>query len=267
MARREKKEVDSGAWLNTYADMVTLLLCFFVLLFAMSSIAEDKWKMIVGAFNPDATVLALIPGEDTGEDIPPIDGVDDPIVNSDVALEEMLLEIIEFLNENFTSDVTGFDGDGEIKADFVDGMLFMSFRDNIFFDGDRYYLRPEAMRILDYLGQALERVTEHVGEIRVVGHTTQKEADRLNNYEPDRRLAANRSVEVIVYLQNKDIIDPRKLVNVSYGQWYPVAPFDIEENRAKNRRVEILILQDEHVGRSMQEIYDVMGIEIYQVNY
>ena len=55
MAIKKKKSGGGGAnWMDTYGDMVTLLLCFFVLLYSMSTISEDKWKAIVQSFNPSA---------------------------------------------------------------------------------------------------------------------------------------------------------------------------------------------------------------------
>ena len=53
--KKKKSSGGGGAnWMDTYGDMVTLLLCFFVLLYSMSTITEDKWKALVLSFNPDA---------------------------------------------------------------------------------------------------------------------------------------------------------------------------------------------------------------------
>ena len=57
MALKKKKGGGGGAnWMDTYGDMVTLLLCFFVLLYSMSTISEEKWMLIVQSFNKDAEV-------------------------------------------------------------------------------------------------------------------------------------------------------------------------------------------------------------------
>ena len=61
MDRKNKKSGSGGAnWMDTYGDMVTLLLCFFVLLYSMSSIDSEKWELLVKSFNPDATELSQI---------------------------------------------------------------------------------------------------------------------------------------------------------------------------------------------------------------
>ena len=66
-------------------------------------------------------------------------------------------------------------------------------------------------------------------------------ADSPNNPTIDRFLATNRAAVVTVYLQEKNIIDPSRLVSVGYGQWRPVAENTDAAGRAKNRRVELLV--------------------------
>ena len=54
MIKKDKKPEELGSWMDTYGDMVTLLLCFFVLLYSMSSVDQSKWKLLVQSFNPSA---------------------------------------------------------------------------------------------------------------------------------------------------------------------------------------------------------------------
>ena len=69
--KMKKKSGGGGAnWMDTYGDMVTLLLCFFVLLYSMSTISEEKWKMLVVSFNPDAAQTIT---ENSGNDGPNAD--------------------------------------------------------------------------------------------------------------------------------------------------------------------------------------------------
>ena len=73
MAIKKKSSGGGGAnWMDTYGDMVTLLMCFFVLLYSMSTISEDKWKAIVQSFNPSSIVDAAAISGNEG----PIDGPD-----------------------------------------------------------------------------------------------------------------------------------------------------------------------------------------------
>ena len=66
---------------------------------------------------------------------------------------------------------------------------------------------------------------------------------------------SNRATVVLVYLQRKNIVNPSKLVSSGYGQFRPISPFDTTENRAKNRRVEILITKSDGIVRSLDDYY------------
>lgn len=69
-------------------------------------------------------------------------------------------------------------------------------------------------------------------------------------------LSAQRSAEVIIFLQSKNAVTPEKLVGMSFGQFRPIAPFNTEDGRARNRRVEILITKNDTVEKSLEEYYN-----------
>lgn len=88
-----------------------------------------------------------------------------------------------------------------------------------------------------------------------MGHTTQALPNQQNDVVSDRVLSSERAANVTGYLQQKNLVSPDKLVSVGYGQFRPVAPFDTEENRSKNRRVEIIITKNNSIQRSLDEYY------------
>ena len=89
-----------------------------------------------------------------------------------------------------------------------------------------------------------------------MGHTAQADPNKPNNPRTDRLLSAARSAEVAAYITNKNIIDPSKLVGISYGQFRPVDTFETSEGRARNRRVEFLIVDAGADIKSMNDYYD-----------
>lgn len=125
----------------------------------------------------------------------------------------------------------------------------------MFFDGDSSVIRPEGKVILDKFAAAIAPAKDAIQEIQILGHTTQALPDRQNYVESDRVLSAERAAKVTAYLQDKGLVSPDKLVSVGYGQFRPVAPFDTEANRAKNRRVEIIITKNNSVQKSLDEYY------------
>lgn len=223
----KKKHGGSGGanWMDTYGDMVTLLLCFFVMLYSMSNMDKEKWIALVESFNPDA-VTEQNPG---GHEI--TNQLTQEQVDADIqALYQAMEQYIQ--QENLTSQISITKGSGYV---------FVSFDDTVFFDGDSYVLLDAGKKILDQVAQSIAGVSESIDEIRVLGHTAQASANQPNRPEVDRFLATNRAAVVTVYLQEKNIIDPARLVSVGYGQWRPVADNSTSEGRAQNRRVELLV--------------------------
>ena len=129
----------------------------------------------------------------------------------------------------------------------------------MFFDGDSSVLKEEGKVVLDQFSAAITSAQDSIQEIRVLGHTTQAEPDVQNEVESDRMLSSARAARVAAYMQVKGLISPEKLVSEGYGQFRPIAPFDTEENRAKNRRVELLITRSDTVEQSLDAYYRQMN--------
>ena len=263
MARRPKSGGPSSEWLNTYADMVTLLLCFFVLLFAMSSVSSTKWMILVGSLNPNARILVPIPmpdGEDDGVDPQDVLGdlTDPELSDVSVAFKDLYEAIEQFIAENMLED--------SIQVErTADGLVFINFQNDIMFDGDSSVLRAEARPILDALALSLRGMDDYIGEMRIVGHTNRISTGRPNNISADRFLSSDRATRVLVHLQETGIIDGKKMRGIGLGEFFPVAPHDSEADARKNRRVEIFIMQDEMVTMTLEELYREVGINV--LNY
>lgn len=251
MIKKDKKPEELGSWMDTYGDMVTLLLCFFVLLYSMSSVDQTKWRLLVQSFNPsalegtaDQVVLDAKVSEDGGE-LTGSAASDGGEITDFNDLYLVLKKVVEERNMEDTVEVTR-----------GDGFTFISFRDKVFFDGDSSVLRQEGKDVLDQFAAAMFQADSTIKEVQVLGHTSQGNPERPNNIRNDRMLSAQRSAEVIIYLQSKNAVSPEKLVGMSFGQFRPIAPFNTEDGRAKNRRVEILITKSDTVEKSLEEYYN-----------
>ena len=235
MASLKKKKSGGGGanWMDTYGDMVTLLLCFFVLLYSISSIDEQKWMWVVKSFNENAALNDDAPEGPEGEQN--LGGGNDmPMTQNEIneVFDTLYEYIAEYAAQQDSASITVSEGDG---------MVFISFSDSLFFDGNRYALRKEGQAALDAILPALEQAAPYINEIRVLGHTATALSNTYNARK-DRTLASNRANEVLVYLlEHSDVLDPARLISLGYGQWRPVAPNDVESERAKNRRVELII--------------------------
>lgn len=245
MIKKNKRPEELGSWMETYGHLVTLLLCFFVLLYSTSSIDQNKWRMMVknlGSGSQESQEQAAGAAGEGGEDSRSAAGGD---ITSFDGLYTALKRVVE--ERNLQDSVEFTQGDG---------FTFISFRDTVFFDGDGSVLKQEGKDLLDQFASAMSQANHMIKEVQVLGHTSQVSPEKANNIRNDRMLSAQRSAEVIIYLQSKNAVSPEKLVGMSFGQFRPIAPFDTEEGRAKNRRMEILITKSGMKEKSLEEYYD-----------
>ena len=262
MAIKKKSGGGGGGanWMDTYGDMVTLLLCFFVLLYSMSTISEEKFKAIVQSFNPSSLEASTVtsgsegpladPSEGIGSDF----GLEEP---NDVEIEQADIEDLMNMLAQMLKDMAAESGQAEnIEVTKGDGYVFVSFNDAVFFMGDSPVITVEGERILDTVANALNAAARAVDELRIMGHTAQADPNRPNNVENDRRLASNRATNVTIYLQQRVNISPARIVSVGYGQHRPVDTNTTSQGRAHNRRVEMII-----TGKNL---YDELGDALEQ---
>ncbi len=243
--KMKKKSGGGGAnWMDTYGDMVTLLLCFFVLLYSMSTISEEKWKMLVVSFNPDAAQTVT---ENTGNDGPNADPNEldgSGMGLSQVEIDEDMAQLYELL----VTYIAQQNAEDSISVSKGDGKVFVTFNQAVFFDGEDWSLREESKPVLEMVGGMLSEVAESIDEVRVMGHTAQGNPNRPNNVSVDRLLSAQRAANALAYLQQHCTVDPARMISEGYGQWRPVASNDTAEGRAQNRRVEMIIS-----GRNLEQ--------------
>lgn len=266
MSKRKKKPEGGASWMDTYGDMVTLLLCFFVMLYSMSSVDQVKWKNFVLSINPNAatadvsqvvTDTSIEPGED------PVTGYvdiekDDTSKDEQAKLDEKkeMDEEFDQLYVQLKKGIQENNLESQVEISKGDGYTFVVFRDKVFFDGDSSTLKSEGKKTLDSFCKILKPARNAIKEIKVLGHTSQGDPNIPNEVVTDRRLSADRSAEVVAYIQQKNIMEPSKLISVAYGQFRPIATFKTQEGRARNRRVEILITKTDSVEKSLDEFYD-----------
>ncbi len=242
--------------MDTYGDMVTLLLCFFVLLYSMSTISEDKWKAIVQSFNPNAVpdpqpTIEGTPGPsaDPGDQgIAPVDLQE----QVDQDMEALFQQIQEYVQQQNLQDAVTVSQDG--------GKIFITFSQSVFFGGDSSVILKEAYPVLDSVCEMLSGVATSLDEVRIQGHTA-RAGQGPNGVIKDRTLASERATNVVIYIQQHSDVPPSCLVSEGFGEWRPIAPNDTAENRAKNRRVEMIIS-----GRDIEaEMAEQGGIQQYIV--
>lgn len=226
MRRREREEsTNTGSWLTTYSDMVTLLLAFFVLLFAFSSIDEGKFSSVINAFQNYLGVLQQ--GQSFLESPAPL-----PYDYSDLG-NQQLVELFQQMTDYI--EQTGMEG---VELELQERGLIVRFAEQVFFDLGQATLKPNALEILDSLADQLRDLPN---PLRVEGHTDDWPI-RTSTFPSNWELSVHRATSVVRYLIEEEGFDPQMLSVAGYSEYRPIRPNDTAQNRALNRRVDIVIL-------------------------
>lgn len=239
MAREKKQvadDVDTGAWMNTYADLVTLLLCFFVLLFAMSKVDEGRIQAFLASFEGGAGVLEggvmLEFEKNVGQMME--SGTERMTESELAALQEQLQEMVE--QEESIS--------GQISVTRKGNSIVISFMDKILFEPGEAAIKLESYPLIEQVGLILNAEQFLARDILVEGHTDSDPVKYKNKYPTNWELSTARATNVLRRLVENSGIDPVRISAAGYSHYHPVAPNDTPENKAKNRRADIVILGD-----------------------
>ncbi|NLY70534.1 MAG: OmpA family protein [Clostridiales bacterium] len=254
---KKKREVKKDGWLVTYSDMVTLILVFFILLYSISTIDQEKYRLLVKAFTRDPKTLEqirLMESELEAGELDPLEGgiIDEYVVdNLDDIIDfyDLYLYLKNYVAENKLEHA--------VQVEKGENIVYVRFMSSLFFEPDKAVLLEGGKEILDHVGGALSRVEQLSKFVRIDGHTA--EADRAIEVVSDRDLSTERANAVLKYLEGQYIKDPAKLIAVGYGMHRPVAPNDSETNRAKNRRVEIIVGERDMLQEELEKIYSLSG--------
>lgn len=238
MSRRKRRDEEplQGTWLNTYADLVTLLMCFFVLLFSMSTIDNMKFKKMLMSFASSNVVIEEL--ANNGGVLPDNVGIFEGGYTQaeEEKFEEIRRELEKFVEEN------NLQGNVSVFKEY-EGVL-IRFDDSILFDKGSAQLKENALNILRNMAGLLKSYDR---VIRVEGHT---DNDPISTeiYPSNWELSTARAVNVVKYLISavpEEIrIRPELLQAAGYGEYYPLVENTTEENKTKNRRIEIVILKN-----------------------
>lgn len=239
MARKKGGGGGGANWMDTYGDLVTLLMCFFVLLYSMSTMDEAKWQYIAQAFSggKGEIINVVVNDEPNPENDPSAVYVEEDVEAEENAEEIDFEEFYLYLNEAVAS--AGLND--SVSVEMAQTGVYMKFRDSVFFGGDSYELLDEGKYILDIICDGIRAVDTHVMAIKVNGHTAQSKSSDTNEWE----LSSGRANSVINFMLSLDCCEPEKFTAAGYGKYRPVSDNDTEEGKRQNRRVEIVFIRND----------------------
>ncbi len=238
-AKKKKQDVHiDESWLLPYSDLMTLLLALFIVLFASSSIDQEKLAKMSAVFNEifdggsgfmDQTSMLENPTSST----PGLSEAEKAYIQDQRELKDIQDKVDNFIAVNELEDT--------FETSMTDEGLLITIRDTILFDPGKADVKSEYTPIADELASLLKM--DPARHIVVTGHTDnvpQNGGEFASNWE----LSVMRAVNILELLVSSNPeLDPKYFSAKGYGEYYPIASNETAEGRAKNRRVEVLIQQ------------------------
>ncbi len=258
MAKRKQEEPAAGspAWMATFSDLMNLLLCFFVLLFSMSTVDAQKFELMAASFSDTFSIFSS-GGQAVGDGMLISNGVsqlnqlddylysvgrphesDETITNALDELEQQKLEASEELAEKVEEALSESGLDDEIGVTFNSQYVQLTLNGSLLYDSGDAQLKEESIPVMAQIAKILERYAE--GTIEVEGHTDNVPMNGFK-YSNNEELSSARAISVFHYLMENTTIDPSHVKYSGRGEYMPIADNSTPEGRAMNRRVEIKI--------------------------
>lgn len=288
MAKRMEEEAKGGlpAWMGTYGDMVTLLLCFFVLLFSMSSVDVRKFKEAIASFNDQIDIMpggvALTEGDRINNGVSQLNDIEIIVQNSlptaadgqnldeqnentdqsDVSDEELVEAALDKAKEVYDK-VDAYLEDKNIREDvtmnYSLNYVKITLPGETLFDSGEARIKDQGYVIINVLGDMINEQEFDTFTIQIEGHTDDRPINTL--YFPSNwELSASRAIAVGKYLIDEKNFSEDKIACTGYGEFKPIDSNETEEGRSKNRRVEIkIVLQSAEVN--IDEYGDAQVVE------
>ncbi len=241
MAKEKIVKDNNERWLLTYADLMNLLLILFIILYSMSQVNTEKFQQLSQSLSSafgNGERPSVVQGGSSGNsliDFPAT--MPSPVIPSKIEDQQM-----EALQEEINGLVDSEGLKGNVAVTMQERGIVVTINEKILFKSGSAIIEPNDQDTVIKIGKdILSKIPNK--HIRVEGHTDNipmKSALYASNWE----LSSARAINVLKLLVDKGGINPKMIAPVPYGEYSPLVPNTTDANRAKNRRVDIVILRD-----------------------
>ncbi|EAX48902.1 OmpA/MotB domain protein [Thermosinus carboxydivorans Nor1] len=253
MARKQhshhEEHIDE-TWLVPYSDMLTLLLALFIVLYASAEVDQKKFEQLAQsfsyAFRGNTSIfesVRTVPYAAEGPPQMPILPKTPPVVSSMSGTNEhaYMMETVQLieLKKQLDRYIAESNLAGDIQTALTDDGLMIRIKDTALFASGRAELKPESLRLGTEIARMIAPLSQRV---IVAGHTDNMPIN-TPEFPSNWDLSTKRALNFMKYMLSQAEIKPERISVSGYGEYRPVASNDTEEGRAKNRRVEVLIMR------------------------
>ena len=272
MAKPKQEDPPKGspALMSTFSDLMNLLLCFFVLLFSMSTVDTEKFEMVVQSLQSTFSILpsggsTIGDGELISSGVSMLEKFDiyfnsssalpkgdeepdDSVTNPDTTvtteeaqetLENAGLTESEQMAEQVSRLLQSYGLENQVDVEFNEYYTLINLNGALLFNSGEATIREEVLPVMEKIAVILNNYTNNLIEIE--GHTDNVPPAAGEQYSDNDILSMYRALNVANYIRDNTTLDPAHIKSSGRGSYVPIADNSTAEGRAKNRRVEIKI--------------------------
>ena len=236
----KKQEEGAPQWVVTFGDLMSLLLCFFVLLLSFSEMDRQKYKEVAGSLAKAFGVQRKVQVMQSPKGIKMIaKDFDQHPVPLKVEKEFISTQLKESIGEELRQEIEISFGDMKdmIQVDIEGDRIAIRLMGETAFDSGKAELRPQMRPLLKKIGTTLKGIK---GDIVISGHTDNVPIVR-GPYKSNLHLSTARAASVAEYIQEYAFVDPTRVATMGFAEHRPIATNETPEGRQMNRRVEIIL--------------------------
>lgn len=240
LKKKEEGHNNNERWLLTYSDLITLLMIFFVIMYAMSNVDAVKYQQLSESLN-SAFVSEKMQAGGAGSDVSSSDSgssvQNESFADGSTKLVDPQLKTAAEKIEHLLVE-QGLEG--KVSVSISERGVIIELMNTVLFESGSSDIRPEGRNTLIEIGNIAKTVDNF---IRIEGNTDDVPIN-TERFPSNWELSVIRATEVLKLLISESGVSPEKISAVGYGEYRPTKPNTTPENRAQNRKVDIVILNE-----------------------
>lgn len=264
MAKKRPEDPPKGApaWQSTFSDLMNLLLCFFVLLFSMSTVDAEKFQLVIASLSSSISIMpaggtSIGDGKLVGAGVSQLEFLDNYYndlanskshtesttegedKNAEEQYEQMELSESEKMSEQIEKQLENTSLEDAVDVDFNAEYVQLSLNGALLFESGKAEVMQEAYPVVNKISTILSTYQNNL--IEVEGHTDNVPVSSRSRFESNDVLSMYRALSVADYIRSNTNLDPSHIKSSGRGDYDPVADNATADGRARNRRVEIKV--------------------------
>jgi chemotaxis protein MotB len=248
--------ISHDRWLVSYADFITLLFAFFVVMFASSRQDQSKVRQVESSIREAFQSMGVFPANShqpnsSSATVIPSDSVAMVTLGDDAVSLPGVMEDLSHMKQRMEQTLAPQIANGAIAITLGRGGLLISLRDVGFFDSGSAIPKSSSIPTLNVIGRGMATVPY---DVRIEGHTDDVPIQN-SQYPSNWELSTARATVLTRFFIEEDHILPGRLSAAGYAQYHPIASNLTAEGRSRNRRIDIIVLPTRQLAGTVERVF------------